>query len=110
MTGMLFVYVTVGSDAGAHRIASAVIEERLAACANILPPVTSVYRWQGKVEQGTEHVLVLKTRAALFERLERRIKDMHSYECPCIVALPIEAGHPPFLRWLAEETETEGRP
>jgi periplasmic divalent cation tolerance protein len=82
----------------------AVVEERLAACANVLDGMTSVYWWQGTLEQAREAVLILKTRAELIERLSARIKELHPYACPCVVALPIAAGNAAYLGWIADET------
>jgi uncharacterized protein involved in tolerance to divalent cations len=64
----------------------------------------SIYRWQGKIETATEVVLIAKSRAALFEEIEKRITELHPYDCPCLVAWPIEAGHQPYLDWLGQET------
>ena len=105
MTGCLFVYVTTPTHAEAETLARAAVEERLAACANILPAMTSLYRWQGKIEEGREAVLILKTRAALFDALTARLKTLHPAECPCIVALPLVAGEAGFLRWIGDETQ-----
>jgi periplasmic divalent cation tolerance protein len=97
-------YVTAGSRAEAMAIGRTVVEERLAACANVLDGVTSLYWWRGELEQASEAVLILKTRTELVERLTARIRELHSYECPCVVALPIAAGNPDYLAWIAEET------
>lgn len=97
-------YVTCASSEEASRIGRAVVEERLAACANILPGLVSIYRWQGRIETGQEVALVLKTRAERVEALTARIRALHSYSVPCVVALPILAGNPDYLAWLAEET------
>jgi periplasmic divalent cation tolerance protein len=105
MTDFVSVYVTAGSRDEAEKIARALVEEKLAACVNILPGVKSTYRWQGKIETTDEIVLIAKSRAALFPKLEKRVKELHSYECPCIVAWPVEAGHRPYLDWLTEETK-----
>ena len=99
------VYVTIGSRDEALALARAVVEARLAACGNVLPGMTSVYRWQGAIEEGDEVVLILKTRSALLERLIAFVKDRHGYACPCVVALPIIAGNPAFLSWIDSETE-----
>jgi periplasmic divalent cation tolerance protein len=101
----LSLYITAPSRELAEKIARALVEENLAACVNIIPAVRSIYRWKGNVEAATEVVLIAKTRAGLFDKLEKRVKALHSYECPCIVAWPIVAGHQPYLDWLAEETE-----
>lgn len=99
-----FCYVTAGSREEALAIGRTLVEERLAACANVLGGMTSIYWWQGAVEQASEAVLILKTRTELVERLTARVTEIHSYECPCVVALPIEAGNPPYLDWIAGET------
>jgi periplasmic divalent cation tolerance protein len=98
------IYVTTNSREEAERIAETVVTERLAACANIFGGVTSVYRWEDRLCRETEAVLILKTREDRIVRLMERIKDLHSYDCPCIVALPIEQGYAPFLEWLENET------
>ena len=99
-------YVTAGSRDEALSIGRTVVQERLAACANVVDGMTSIYWWQGALEQAAEAVLILKTRAELVERLTARIKELHSYECPCVVALPIAAGNPAYLGWIAGETES----
>jgi periplasmic divalent cation tolerance protein len=105
---VISVYITAGSAEEAAHIGRTLVEERLAACANLIPGVRSVYRWQGRVEEAEEVVVIAKTRAALFDRLARRARTLHSYECPCILALPIAAGSPDYLAWIA--AETEGQP
>ncbi len=105
MTSCLMVYVTTRDLAEAERIGRAVVEERLAACVNILPGMRSIYRWQGKIEAGDECVLIAKTRAALFDALAARVRVLHSYSCPCIVALPLAAGVPDYLDWIRQATE-----
>jgi periplasmic divalent cation tolerance protein len=104
MSQVLFVYVTA-SDAGeAERIGEAVVDERLAACANVLDGMRSIFRWEGSVQKGREAILILKTRDDLLEALKERIVELHSYELPCIVALPIADGHAPFIEWILNET------
>ena len=100
----IFCYVTADSRAEALAIGRRVVEERLAASANVLDGMTSIYWWQDALEQASEAVLILKTRAELVERLTARIKELHSYDCPCVVALPIAAGNPAYLDWIARET------
>ena len=99
-----FVYVTAGSSDEARRIAGAVVTERLAACANILDGMASIYRWQGAIAEDQEVVLILKTREALVERLTARVKDLHSYDCPCVVSWRIDGGNSDFLAWIEAET------
>jgi periplasmic divalent cation tolerance protein len=101
---VLFIYVTVPSAIEAEKIAHAVVSEHLAACANIIPGMKSVYRWQGKIEQRDEVVLILKTQEKLFPAVEARVKALHGDETPCIVALPVAMGNEDFLRWIIAET------
>ena len=95
------VLCTVASAEQAERIASAAVERRLAACANLVP-VTSVYRWKGELERSAEVLLVLKTTREGFEPLREAILALHTYEVPELIALPIEAGHAPYLAWIDE--------
>lgn len=101
------VYVTASSKDEALMIARTVVEERLAACANVFQPITSVYWWQGKMQEEGETSFILKTRADLVDALTQRVKALHSYTCPCVVALPIAAGNPGFLAWIDTETRKE---
>jgi len=98
------IYITCASEAEAEQIARTLVEERLAAGVNLLPGVRSVYRWQGKVESAAEVVLIAQTRTDLVEQLTARVAGLHSYETPCVVAIPITSGNPAFLRWIEEET------
>lgn len=99
-----FIYVTAANSEQAKTIGEALVAERLAACANILAPMTSIYRWQGKVQHDTEAVLIAKTRADLVERVIARVRELHSYTVPCVVSLVIEQGNPAFLQWITDET------
>lgn len=101
---MKLIYVTTAGSDEARRIAETVVTERLAACANILDGVTSIFHWEEKLCRETESVLLLKTTEARVEALTARIKELHSYECPCIVALPIEGGNQAFLEWVARNS------
>ena len=94
------VYATTPDRKEAEKIAEAVVTERLAACANILDGVTSIFHWEGKLCRENEALLVLKTTEENTAVLTARIQELHSYECPCIVILPIEGGNPAFLEWL----------
>ena len=98
------IYITAGSMDEARKIADAVIGERLAACVNILPGMISLYRWKGKVAADEEIVVIAKTCENLVEPLTARVAEIHSYDCPCIVAIPIDGGNPTFLSWIYEET------
>ncbi|MCW5772979.1 MAG: divalent-cation tolerance protein CutA [Rhodospirillaceae bacterium] len=103
------IYVTTGTEAEARSIGEALVSERLAACANILAPMASIYRWQGAIQRETEAVLILKTRAELVERVVARVRALHTYTVPCVVSLPIEAGNPDFLQWIDDETAPEAK-
>lgn len=103
MTAM-FVYVTAASEDEAERLARAAVGERLAACANIIPGMRSLYWWQGKIDEGRETVLVLKTESRHVAKLTRLVKALHSYTVPCVVALPIKGGNRDFLDWIEAET------
>jgi periplasmic divalent cation tolerance protein len=99
-TGFLSVYVTAATPEEAEKIGLAVVEEKLAACANILPGVRSVYRWEGKVERADECAILFKTTEEKFDALQKKIREIHSYKCPCIVAWPIEKAYKTYLDWI----------
>ena len=103
MESVLF-YITTKDADEAQLIARTVVGERLAACANLLGGIGSVYRWQGKVCEEQETALILQTSAERKSALIDRIKELHSYECPCIVCLPIADGNREFLEWIVAET------
>ena len=98
------VYVTAATADEARAIAKTIVSERLAACANILGAMESVYWWDDTVQLEPEVSFILKTKSELLEPLIARVNALHSYECPCVVALPIVAGHPEFLNWIDKET------
>ncbi|MER2519485.1 MAG: divalent-cation tolerance protein CutA [Bdellovibrionales bacterium] len=100
----LSVYITVPTMAEAQAIARALVEAKLAACVNIFPNVNSVYRWEGKVEEAQEIVLIAKSRTDAFEPLRQKVLNLHPAKCPCIVGLPFTMGHQPFLGWIVKET------
>jgi periplasmic divalent cation tolerance protein len=102
MTDSIVILVTAGSEAEAETIAKALVEEQLAACVNILSPIRSIYRWQGKVTEEREWLLLIKTRVERFAAVEFRVKALHSYQVPEVIALPIVAGAEGYLRWLRE--------
>ena len=104
----ILVYVTAGDRAEAERIAAAVVGERLAACANIFDSMHSLYWWEGRVERGEEAALLLKSELGLFEALRERVRALHSYATPCIVALPILAGHREYLEWISASVNQPG--
>jgi periplasmic divalent cation tolerance protein len=95
------VLTTAASPEEANRLARALVEERLAACITLIPGVQSIYRWEGQIETSTETLLLLKTGAEQLEVLERRVKELHSYQTPEFLVLPVETGSSPYLEWLA---------
>jgi periplasmic divalent cation tolerance protein len=101
-----FVYVTAKDTDEAKAIARTVVEERLAACANVLGPIQSIYWWDGKLCEDEEVALVLKTSEVRKNELIARIREIHSYDTPCIVCLPIADGNPEFMNWIATETQS----
>jgi len=100
----VWIYVTASDTAEAEKIGRAMVEARLAACANVLGETTAIYWWEGAVESGREAALILKSRQDLVPAITRAINDIHSYDCPCVVALPITDGNPEFLTWIDAET------
>jgi len=104
MTTACLVYITAPNREQARRLACTLVEERLAACANILSDVESHYWWQGKLESSNEVSLILKTTSSLETALIARAKALHPYDCPAIVTMPIQNGFQPFLDWIAAET------
>jgi len=100
----LIVLCSCPEAAIAERIASTLVEERLAACVNHIPGIVSTYRWQGKVEREQEFLLLIKTSSERFDALRERIIDLHPYELPEVIAVDIALGHAPYLAWLAGET------
>lgn len=101
----LVVLTTTESPQQAEQLAQVLVEARLAACVQILPPMTSVYRWQGKVEAATETLLLIKTTRALYPALETAIKANHSYQTPELIALPVEQGSADYLNWLLDSVK-----
>jgi len=99
------VYLTCADAEEARRIGRAVVADRLAACANVLPGHTAIYRWEGEIREEAEVAMLLKTRGDLVAPLIGRIERLHSYSVPCIVVLPIQAGNPAFLEWIGSETD-----
>jgi periplasmic divalent cation tolerance protein len=99
------LYITVADPAAGRILARRLVEDRLAACAHLLPLGQSFYWWQGELVESGEMVLLAKTRADLADIAIETIAGWHDYDCPCILALPIEAGYQPFLTWISTETQ-----
>jgi len=104
MTWELVVLVTTATQEEAASIADALVSERLAACVNIIPAVESVYRWEGKVTRDSEALMIIKTTEGRYAELERRVKELHSYSTPEVVALEIKRSSAEYLDWLREST------
>jgi periplasmic divalent cation tolerance protein len=108
MADYLQVTTAAGSREEAERIAAALVERRLAACVQILGPMASVYRWQGRVEQAAEWLCLIKTTRPRYADVEQAIRELHSYECPEIIATLIETGSPTYLEWLGAQSTGDG--
>lgn len=104
MTDAQLVLTTLPNADAAAGLARALVEEKLAACCNILPAVRSIYRWQDKLHDENEVLLFIKTRAEQLERLKSRILELHPYAVPEVLALPVESGYAGYLEWLAQST------
>lgn len=100
----LLVLCTCPDRTAAERIAEIVVGERLAACVNIVPGLTSIYRWEGQIQRDAEWLLLIKTRQAVYPPLEARIRELHPYQVPEIIALPIQVGAAAYLDWIAAST------
>ncbi len=103
MTDFIQVSTTTETEQAAQEIATALVEQRLAACVQVSGPIKSVYRWQDKVQRSQEWLCTAKTLASLFPKVERAIRELHAYECPEIIAVPIVDGSEAYLTWLAEQ-------
>lgn len=107
MTDKRIVLTTAGSEEEAMKIARHLVESHTAACVNIVPQATSIYRWKENIEEAREWLLLIKTTAASFERVREAITELHSYEVPECVCLNIEDGSPNYLQWIAESVAVE---
>lgn len=104
MTDFILVFVTVPHVNEAETIARELVEEKLAACVNMVKNIRSIYRWEGKVEDGEEILLIIKSREDLFPELQKRVKKLHSYTVPEIISIPILGGSEEYLGWLKDST------
>ena len=100
----IVIFVTAANKKEARKIAAGLVKEKLAACVNIIEGVRSLFRWQGKIDMAQEVLLVIKSRKTLMNRLIKKVKSLHSYEVPEIIALPIICGDKKYLKWLDEST------
>ncbi|QLA15834.1 divalent-cation tolerance protein CutA [Desulfolutivibrio sulfoxidireducens] len=100
------IYITCENETQAREIGRTLVAERLAACVNILPGMTSLFWWEGEVREANEAVLLAKTRMTMADALTDRVRELHSYDVPCVVVLPILRGNPDFIRWIEEQTQS----
>jgi periplasmic divalent cation tolerance protein len=105
MTEYIIVLITAPNEEESASIGHALIGERLAACVNMIRSVRSIYRWQGRIEDEQEVLMIIKTKRVLFERLQERVKELHSYAVPEIIAFPLVDGNEAYLNWLGQETD-----
>jgi len=97
------IYITTKDEDEARKIGKTLVEEKLAACINI-HPIESIYRWEGEIEEEGEVAMLVKTKAKLADKVIERVKELHSYEVPCIVSFSIDKGNPDYLKWIEEST------
>jgi len=100
----VIAYITTKNIAEARKIGEIIVRERLAACANIIPAMESVYWWKGKIEKDKEALLLLKTKKPLVGKLIKRVKELHSYDIPCVDIIPMTGGNPDYFKWIEEVT------
>lgn len=103
MTEIQFVYITTGDMNEARVIGKALVEKKLAACVNFFDGMNSIYQWEGELQEGQETVLIAKTTEENIPALKKAVTTLHSYECPCIVCLPVIEGNQPFLKWIKDQ-------
>ena len=101
---MRVIFVAAGSEKQAVEIARTLVTERLAACVNIVGPIRSIYRWRDEVKDDREYLLIIKTRALLYMKVETRVREMHTYDVPEVLALNADRGSPPYIQWMLDST------
>ncbi len=101
---LCWVYMTVGSFEEAKSIGQILVGQNLAACVNLLENMTSIYNWEDKIEESQEVIMIAKTRKTLMPKLVEKVNSLHSYDCPCILELPIQGGNQEFLSWIESQT------
>jgi periplasmic divalent cation tolerance protein len=106
--GLVIIFVTAASGQEAAAISRALVEEGLAACANIIPRIRSIYRWEGNIWDEEEALIIIKSREDLFERIRSRVKELHSYEVPEITAVKLDRGDSAYMQWIESVTTTKG--
>jgi len=101
------IFITTGTDEEAHEVAGALLKNRHAACVNILPKISSIFWWHDKLDSAQESLLIVKSKASLLSEIVRLVKEVHTYETPEIVALPIIGGNPDYLDWIGKEVKQD---
>ncbi|MEI8295064.1 MAG: divalent-cation tolerance protein CutA [Alphaproteobacteria bacterium] len=101
---VILIYVTIGNILDAEKLSRQLVEDKLVACANIYPGIRAIYEWDGKMMHDEEVSIILKTRAELWEKVRERIVELHPYDCPAILALPVQDVHQPYLQWIHDKT------
>jgi periplasmic divalent cation tolerance protein len=109
MSEVLLVVTHLPDRTSAERVAEALVIQRVAACVNVLAECVSIYRWEGKLEHANEVPLLIKTTRAAYPKLEEALRELHPYELPEIIALPVDAGLPEYLNWVVQETQTRNQ-
>jgi periplasmic divalent cation tolerance protein len=109
MDGYCTVLITASSSEEAATIARALVDKMLAACVSIIPGVRSVFRWQGNISEEEEHLLIAKSKVEQFNAIEKLARELHSYDVPEIICIPIVAGSEPYLHWIKESVSESGR-
>ena len=104
--GFIAVHITTKDESEARKLANLLLEQRKAACVNIVPKISTLYRWQGKIESGTESLMIVKTRRSLLHDIIALVKANHSYQVPEVIALLIDGGSPDYIAWLEDELKT----
>ena len=105
MTRTSIVFVTAGNADEASAIAGRLVEERMVACVNLVPHIRSIYRWKGEICDEQEYLMIMKTRSSLVPALEKRVRELHSYEVPEVIAIPIKEGLAEYIKWILENTK-----
>jgi len=106
-TDFVIAYITAKDREQAMAIGKTLVCERLAACVNVFDGMTSIYRWDGEINTDDEAVLIAKTSSARFQALTARVKQLHTYTCPCVISIPVTGGSSEYLGWLSEQVEGE---
>ncbi len=103
MTTIYLVYITTSDKVEAKQIGMALVKSKLVACVNIIDHMNAIYRWEGKIQEDQEAILIAKTTEKNIPALKKKVKAMHSYDCPCMVCLPVTDGYEPYLAWIREQ-------